>query len=194
VEHQFRSLTAQIVSAHVANNNVAVDQLAGLIREVYQMLATVEQVPVDPIKAEPAVEVKKSVFADHILCLDCGQSFKMLKRHISTDHQMTPDEYRAKWDLPPTYPMVAAEYAATRSNLAKDSGLGRKGRDSTPFEEEEGRSAEEGLGSKLGETCRTFVPSISWAWRLPATTPTAAPTNPAAAVPASATSNQPDYE
>jgi predicted transcriptional regulator len=89
------------------------------------MLATVEQVPVDPIKAEPAVAVKKSVFADHILCLDCGQSFKMLKRHISTDHQMTPDEYRAKWDLPPSYSMVAAEYAATRSKLAKDSGLGR---------------------------------------------------------------------
>jgi predicted transcriptional regulator len=93
-----------IVSAHGANNEVAVDRLAGLIRDVHQILATVEQVPVDPIKAEPAVAVKKSVFADHILCLDCGQSFKMLKRHISTDHQMTPDEYRAKWELPPTYP------------------------------------------------------------------------------------------
>lgn len=90
------------------------------------MVATVEQVPVDPINAEPAVAVKKSVFADHILCLDCGQSFKMLKRHISTDHQMTPEQYRAKWNLLPTYPMVAAEYAATRSKLAKDTGLGRK--------------------------------------------------------------------
>jgi predicted transcriptional regulator len=126
VEHQIITLTADIVSAHVAHNDVAVSQLAGLIRDVHQMLATVEQVPVDPIKAEPAVAVKKSVFADHILCLDCGQSFKMLKRHISTDHQMTPDQYRAKWDLPLSYPMVAADYAATRSKLAKDSGLGRK--------------------------------------------------------------------
>src|ERR1700722_9873820 len=90
------------------------------------MLATVDQVPVDPIKVEPAVAVKKSVFADHILCLDCGQSFKMLKRHLSTDHQMTPDQYRLKWNLPPSYPMVAADYAATRSQLAMASGLGRK--------------------------------------------------------------------
>jgi predicted transcriptional regulator len=125
VEHQFRSLTAQIVSAYVANNDVAVDQLGGLIREVHQMLATVGLAPVEPIKAEPAVAVKKSLFADHILCLDCGGSFKMLKRHISTDHQMTPDEYRAKWGLQRSYPMVAAQYAATRSKLAKDSGLGR---------------------------------------------------------------------
>jgi predicted transcriptional regulator len=114
-------LTANIVSAHVANNDVAVDQLAGLIRAVHEMLAAVDQVPVDPIKPEPAVPVKKSVFADHILCLDCGQSFKMLKRHISTDHQMTPEQYRAKWDLPPSYSMVAAEYAAMRSKLAKDT-------------------------------------------------------------------------
>jgi predicted transcriptional regulator len=125
VEHQIITLAADIVSAHVANNDVAVNQLAGLIREVHHVLATVEQAPVDPTKAEPAVAVKKSVFADHILCLDCGGSFKMLKRHISTDHQMTPDEYRAKWGLPPSYPIVAAEYAATRSKLAKDSGLGR---------------------------------------------------------------------
>jgi predicted transcriptional regulator len=127
-----KSLTAQIVSAHVANNDVAVDQLASLIREVHHMLATVEQAPVDPAKAEPAVAVKKSVFADHILCLDCGRSYKMLRRHISTDHQMTPDEYRAKWGLPPSYPIVAAEYAATRSKLAKDSGLGRKAKAPPP--------------------------------------------------------------
>jgi predicted transcriptional regulator len=132
VEQQIITLTADIVSAHVANNEVAVDQLAGLIRGVHQMLATVDRVPVDPIKAEPAVPVKKSVFPNHILCLDCGQSFKMLKRHISTDHQMTPDQYRAKWDLPPSYPMVAAEYAATRSRLAKDSGLGRSGKAPPP--------------------------------------------------------------
>jgi predicted transcriptional regulator len=72
------------------------------------------------------VDPKKSVFANHILCLDCGQSFKMIKRHISTDHQMTPDEYRIKWGLPASYPMVSPEYAAERSKLAKASGLGRK--------------------------------------------------------------------
>jgi predicted transcriptional regulator len=126
VENRVISLTAQIVSAHVANNDVAVQQLSAFIREVHQALVTVGQVVVEPTKPEPAVAVKKSVFADHVLCLDCGQSFKMLKRHLSTDHQMTPDQYRTKWGLPPSYPMVAAEYAATRSRLAKASGLGRK--------------------------------------------------------------------
>ena len=139
MEHRIITLTADIVSAHVANNDVAVNQLAGLIREVHQMLATVDQVPVDPIKVEPAVAVKKSVFADHILCLDCGQSFKMLKRHISTDHQITPEQYRAKWNLPPSYPMVAAEYAATRSKLAKETGLGRKAKIPPPPKKKAGR-------------------------------------------------------
>jgi len=89
VEDQVISLTAQIVSAHVATNDVAVDQLPGLIRNVHQALATAGQVSAEPVRAQPAVAAKKSVFADHILCLDCGQSFKMLKRHLSTDHQMT---------------------------------------------------------------------------------------------------------
>jgi predicted transcriptional regulator len=93
---------------------------------VHQTLTTVGRPPVEPIKSEPAVAVKKSAFSDHILCLNCGQRFKMLKRHISTDHQMTPAEYRTKWGLPPSYPMVAAEYAASRSKLALASGLGRK--------------------------------------------------------------------
>jgi predicted transcriptional regulator len=113
--------------------------LPGLIRIVHQALATVEQAPAEPATAEPAVSVKKSVFADHILCLDCGQSFKMLKRHISTDHQMTPEQYRAKWDLPSTYPMVAAEYAATRSKLAKDNGLGRRAKIPPPSKKKAGR-------------------------------------------------------
>ena len=134
------NLTAQIVSAHVVANEVSADQLPGLIRNVHQALATVEQASAEPATAEPAVSVKKSVFADHILCLDCGQSFKMLKRHISTDHQMTPDEYRAKWKLPPSYPMVAAEYAATRSKLAKDNGLGRKAKIPSPAKKKAGRA------------------------------------------------------
>jgi predicted transcriptional regulator len=126
MEDQLISLTAQIVSAHIAANDVSAVQLPALIRGVHQALAAVGQAPVEPIKPEPAVAAKKSVFADHILCLDCGGSFKMLKRHISTDHQMSPDQYRIKWGLLPSYPMVAAEYAATRSKLAKASGLGRK--------------------------------------------------------------------
>jgi predicted transcriptional regulator len=126
MESQIRSLTAHIVSAYIANNDVLAVELASLIRDVHQALATVGQAPAEPIKAEPAVAVKKSVFSDHLLCLDCGQSFKMLRRHLASDHQMTPEEYRAKWDLPMSYSMVAAEYAATRSKLAKASGLGRK--------------------------------------------------------------------
>jgi predicted transcriptional regulator len=126
VENKIVSLTAQIVSAHVAANNVSADQLPALIRDVHQALATVGQALAEPIKAEPAVAVKRAVLAGHILCLDCGQSFKTLKRNLAADHGMTPEDYRAKWDLPPSYPMVSAEYAATRSKLAKDSGLGRK--------------------------------------------------------------------
>jgi predicted transcriptional regulator len=120
------TLTAQIVSAHVAANDVSLIQLPAIIRDVYQALATVAQASAEPTKPVPSVDAKKSVFADHIVCLDCGQSLKMLKRHISAEHQMTPDEYRAKWGLPPSYPMVASEYAAARSKLAKDHGLGRK--------------------------------------------------------------------
>jgi predicted transcriptional regulator len=126
VEDQLITLTAQIVSAHIANNNVAAQALPAFIRGVHQALASVGQAVAEPVKQEPSVSVKKSIFSDHILCLDCGGSFKMLKRHIGADHDMTPEEYRAKWDLPSSYPMVAPDYAATRSELAKASGLGRK--------------------------------------------------------------------
>jgi predicted transcriptional regulator len=126
MKNKIISLTAQIVSAHVAANDISVGQLPGLIRDVYQALSTTEQASDEPIKVEPAVAVKKSVFGDQIICLDCGASLKMLKRHLADNHQMTPEEYRAKWDLPASYPMVAPEYAATRSQIAKDIGLGRK--------------------------------------------------------------------
>jgi predicted transcriptional regulator len=120
------SLTAQIVSAQISNNDVSASQLPGLIQSVHQALASIGQMVAEPPKAEPAVSALKSVFPDHIVCLDCGKGFKTLKRHIGTDHGMTPDEYRRKWGLPATYPMVAAEYAAERSQSAKESGLGRK--------------------------------------------------------------------
>jgi predicted transcriptional regulator len=126
VEGQIIDLTAQIVSAHVAANDVLPDQLPALIRDVHEALSTVGQAPAEPVKAEPAVAANRSVFADHILCLDCGGNFKMLKRHLSTDHQTTPEEYRIKWGLPPSYPIVPPEYAAARSRLALANGLGRK--------------------------------------------------------------------
>jgi predicted transcriptional regulator len=126
VDDRIISLTVNVVSAYIAANDVAAVQLPGLIRVIHQALSTVGQSPVEPPAPEPAIAAKKSVFADHLVCLDSGGSFNTLKRHISTDHQMTPDDYRAKWGLPSSYPMVAAEYAAARSAFAKATGLGRK--------------------------------------------------------------------
>ena len=120
-------LATEIASAHVRNNAVAADQLPGLIQQVFNALATVEQVTAAPPKAESAVPVKKSVLADHIVCLDCGKHFSMLRRHLMSDHKMTPEQYRERWELPSSYPLVAPDYAKTRSSLAKKFGLGRKG-------------------------------------------------------------------
>jgi predicted transcriptional regulator len=119
-------LTAQIVSAHLTKNAVPVEELPGLIREVYKTLSTVgeaEAAAAEPHK--PAVPVTKSVFPDYIVCLEDGKQMTMLKRHLMTEHNMTVDQYRAKWGLPTNYPMVAPNYAETRSNLAKKMGLGR---------------------------------------------------------------------
>lgn len=121
------TLTSDIVAAHVSNNNVAVDEVPTLISNVYSALANVggtggaqEEVP------EPAVSVRSSVKKDRIVCLDCGKKMKMLKRHLSTEHDMTPEEYRARWNLSSDYPMVAPDYAETRRDLAVKIGLGRK--------------------------------------------------------------------
>jgi len=119
------SLTAQIVSVFVGNNAVRADQVPTLITQVHRTLSTVGEAPAEPTKAEPAVEVRKSVFADHLVCLACGQSFKTLKRHLGSEHQLTPSEYRAKYGLPHSYPMVAPAYAKFRSAMAKKVGLGR---------------------------------------------------------------------
>jgi predicted transcriptional regulator len=121
-------LAAQIVSAHVTNNAVSVDQLPKLINDVHHALATVGQVVAEQPKAEPFVPIKKSVFGDHIVCLDCGKHFSMLKRHLMTDHQVTPNQYRQKWGLPSSYPVVSPNYAEVRSALAKKIGLGRGGK------------------------------------------------------------------
>ena len=119
------SLAAQVVSAHVANNKVAAEELPKLINDVHHALANAAR-STEP-KGEPAVEVKKSVRPDHLVCLECGKHFSMLKRHLATDHQLTPELYRQKWRLPATYPIVAPNYAKVRSTLAKKIGLGRKG-------------------------------------------------------------------
>ena len=121
-------LTAQIVSAHVSNNSVTPDALPSLIQEVYRTLAGVEKEPVTADKPQPAVPVKRSVFPDHIVCLEDGKKLKMLKRHLKTAYNMTPEQYRERWQLPPDYPMVAPNYARHRSSLAKKIGLGTKPR------------------------------------------------------------------
>jgi predicted transcriptional regulator len=120
------ALTAQIVSAHVSKNPVDPDRLPELIREVYRTLASVSEKPASAVKPKPAVAPARSVFADYIVCLEDGKRMKMLKRHLMTDHKMTPDQYRSRWSLPSTYPMVASNYAKTRSALAKKIGLGQK--------------------------------------------------------------------
>ena len=120
------SLAAQVVSAHVANNKVAVEELPKLINDIHHALANAAHSE-EPPKSEPAVEVKKSVRPDHLVCLECGKHFSMLKRHLATDHQLTPELYRQKWGLPAAYPIVASNYAKVRSTLAKKIGLGRKG-------------------------------------------------------------------
>ena len=121
-------LTAQIVSAHVAKNSVAPDGLPSLIMEVYRALASIGHEPAQAERPQPAVPVKKSVFADHIVCLEDGRKLKMLKRHLMTSFGLTPDQYRTRWGLPSDYPMVAPDYASHRSSLAKKIGLGTKPR------------------------------------------------------------------
>ena len=121
-------LTAQIVSAHVSKNQVGTDVLPSLIQSVYRSLSTAgDAEAIAPAPAQtPAVPIKKSVFPDYIVCLEDGKKLKMLKRHLQTSYGLSPEVYRTKWGLPRDYPMVAPNYAATRSGLAKQIGLGRK--------------------------------------------------------------------
>ncbi len=121
------TLTADIISAHVENNKVATADLPSAISAVYNALAGLSQ-PVEPVvePQSPAVSIRASVKPDAITCLECGARQKTLKRHLGTAHDLTPDAYRAKWNLPASYPMVAPNYAAQRSEMAKRIGLGRK--------------------------------------------------------------------
>lgn len=121
------TLTSDIVAAHVSNNDVDVSDVPALISNVYLALSGLGGASGgEEARPDPAVSVRASVKKDQIICLDCGKKMKMLKRHLSTEHDMTPDEYRQRWDLPSDYPMVAPDYADTRRDLAKKIGLGRK--------------------------------------------------------------------
>ncbi len=123
------TLTADIVAAHVSNNSVAVSDLPVLIANVHAALANLGDPVVEPeVKQEPAVSVRASIKPDYIVCLEDGKKLKMLKRHLMTHYQMTPEQYRAKWNLPADYPMVAPNYAEQRRTLAKKIGLGTKRR------------------------------------------------------------------
>ncbi|NNG05768.1 MAG: MucR family transcriptional regulator [Inquilinus sp.] len=123
------SLTTQIVSAHVSNNAVDVPGLSGLIEKVYKALAGIgAEVPAAAERPQPAVPIKKSVTPDFIICLEDGKRLKMLKRHLKTAYDLTPEGYRERWGLPSDYPMVAPNYAKQRSMLAKQIGLGTKAR------------------------------------------------------------------
>jgi predicted transcriptional regulator len=123
------ALTTEIVAAHVSNNTVSVGDLPSLINQVYQSLATIGQGPaISTERPQPAVSVKRSVHPDYIICLEDGKKLKMLKRHLKTAYNMTPEEYRDRWQLPPDYPMVAPNYARQRSRLAKEIGLGTRAR------------------------------------------------------------------
>ena len=123
-------LTAQIVAAHVSNNSVPVTELSGLIENVHRTLAGLGR-PTEappPVRPEPAVPVKKSITPEYLICLEDGKKLKMLKRHLKTAYNMSPEQYRERWGLQPDYPMVAPAYAQHRSSLAKKIGLGTRPR------------------------------------------------------------------
>ena len=121
--------TSEITSAHVSNNTVALSDLPGLIEQIYKTLAMIGGVDGGASdRPTPAVPIKKSITPDFIVCLEAGKKLKMLKRHLKTAYNMTPEEYRERWGLSPDYPMVAPNYAKQRSRLAKEIGLGTRSR------------------------------------------------------------------
>lgn len=123
------ALTADIVAAHVGNNAIEIGEIPALIRSVHGALSGLGAVAEAPAqKAEPAVPVRSSVKPDYIVCLEDGRKLKMLKRHLMTHYNLTPDQYRARWNLPADYPMVAPNYAEQRRSLAKQIGLGTQRR------------------------------------------------------------------
>ncbi len=125
--NELLALTTDIVASHVSNNTVPIADLPQLIQQIYSALANVG-VAAAASRPQPAVPIKKSVSPDYIICLEDGKKLKMLKRHLKTKYNMSPEEYRERWGLPSDYPMVAPRYAQQRSELAKKIGLGTKRR------------------------------------------------------------------
>lgn len=128
--HEILALTTDIVSAHLSNNQMPADEIPALITKIYRTLVNVngEGSGVSSERPQPAVPIKRSVTPEYIICLEDGKKLKMLKRHLKTAYDMSPEEYRDRWGLPADYPMVAPSYANQRSRLAKDIGLGTRGR------------------------------------------------------------------
>jgi predicted transcriptional regulator len=126
-EDELLRMTTDVVSAYVSNNSLPTQQLPEIIAAVYASLRALEGQPAEakPEPPKPAVPIRKSINPDYLVCLEDGKKLKMLKRHLRSTYNMTPDEYRAKWSLPAEYPMVAPNYAAQRSAFAKKIGLGR---------------------------------------------------------------------
>lgn len=124
-------MAVDVVAAYLSNNQVATSQISEIIHSVFNSLNSLDVPPAEtPVEApKPATSIRKSVTPDYIICLEDGKKLKMLKRHLRTTYNMTPEEYRAKWNLPPDYPMVAPNYARQRSDFAKRIGLGRKGQE-----------------------------------------------------------------
>ena len=122
------ALTADIVAAHVRNNSVSISDIAALISNVHASLSGLAQEPEAEPEQKPAASIRASLKPDHLVCLEDGAKLKMLKGYLRRNFGLTPDEYRAKWNLPKDYPMVAPDYAALRSKLAKQFGLGKSGR------------------------------------------------------------------
>tara|TARA_R110002096_G_scaffold2073_9_gene10870 strand:+ start:7595 stop:8044 length:450 start_codon:yes stop_codon:yes gene_type:complete len=120
------ALTTDIVTSHLSRNPVGAGEISTLIKDVYATLSTVGEMAEEEEKPEPVVAVRKSVHPDYIICLEDGKKLKMLKRHLKTSYDMTPEEYRERWNLPADYPMVAPNYAEQRRNLAKKIGLGTR--------------------------------------------------------------------
>jgi predicted transcriptional regulator len=117
-------LTTDIVTSHLSRNNIEANEISGLIKDIFSTLSTIGETEMEMEKPQPAVSVRKSIHPDYLVCLEDGKKLKMLKRHLKTSYDMTPDDYRQRWSLPADYPMVAPNYAVQRRNLAKKIGLG----------------------------------------------------------------------
>ena len=129
MQNDLLTYTTEIVAAHVSNNSVPVAELPQLIRQIYSTLASIGGAPAaETERPQPAVAIKKSILPDYIICLEDGRKLKMLKRHLKTAFNLTPEQYRERWGLGADYPMVAPNYAKQRSRLAKEIGLGTRAR------------------------------------------------------------------